>query len=490
MVLLTDGSVLCRGDDITDAGPRQWSRLTPSVAGTYIDAVWSVVAPSRNARRYYASAVLANGTVLVAGGELSDGGSDLNAAELYDPKTDTWKTLPTPSGWTAIGDAPCCVLPDGRVLLGSILTTSTAAYDPQSNSWSPAGNKDDRSSEETWTLLPDGTVLTVECDNHPKAEKFEPSRNRWLSAGTVPVDLVQASSTEIGPAILMADGRVFALGATGHTALYSCPSTPDLPGTWLAGPDLPLDPHGVQLITKDAPAALLPNGRVLCVTSPLAEGTTAKGYPGPSYFFEFDGRAFTPIAAPGTGQSPAFAFRFLLLPSGQVLAADGSSDIEIYTPDGNPDPAWAPRVVDCPQVIAPGGTYRLRGTQLNGVSQAVSYGDDATMATNYPLVRLRRPDAGLVWFCRTHDHQTMAVATGKAVVATNFDVPASIGIGPALLDVIANGIASEVVAVTVGVTPANGKPSRRFSCGPITAGGLLFVTFSVLAAAVLFRQFG
>jgi hypothetical protein len=487
MVLLTDGTILCRGDDGTATGGRQWLRLTPSAAGSYVDGVWSVAAPSQNSRRYYASAVLANGTVLVAGGEESDGGADLNAAELYDPKTDTWKPLPTPGGWTAIGDAPCCVLADGRVLLGSILTTSTALYDPASNAWWPSGNKDDRSDEETWTLLPDGTVLAVECDNHPKAEKYLPSQNRWVSAGTLPVELVQASSHEIGPAILMADGRVLALGATGHTALYSRPPSPDLPGTWLPGPDLPPDTNGVQLITKDAPAALLPNGRVLCVTSPLAEGTEPKGYPGPSYFFEFDGHAFTPIAAPSTKDSPAYAFRLLLLPSGQVLAANGTSELQVYTPDGNPDPAWAPRVVDYPKVISPGTTYRCHGTQLNGLSQAVSYGDDATMATNYPLVRLRRPDAGLVWFCRTHDHQTMAVATGSAVVATNFDVP-DLGVGPAWLDVIANGIASEAVSVDVESLPPNIGPSRRLGCGRSVAGGSLFVGLCVLASETLMRH--
>jgi Kelch motif len=489
MVLLTDGTVLCRGDDNTAAGGRQWLRLTPTAAGTYVDGLWSPAAPSSNSRRYYASAVLADGTVLVAGGEESDGGADLNAAELYDPTTDTWKTLPTPSGWTAIGDAPCCVLADGRVLLGSILTKSTAVYDPIHNSWSPAGDKDDRSDEETWTLLPDGTVLTVECDNHPKAEKFVPSQNRWLSAGLVPVDLVQASSSEIGPAVLMADGRVFALGATGHTALYSCPPTPDLVGTWLAGPDLPRDANGVQLITKDAPAALLPNGHVLFATSPLAEGSVAKGYPGPSHFFEFDGHAFTAVAAPGTSGSPAYAFRLLLLPNGQVLAANGTSDLEIYTPDGSPDPAWAPRIVDCPKVISAGATYCLQGTQLNGLSQAVSYGDDATMATNYPLVRLVRTNPTRTWYCRTHGHTTMGVATGSAIVTTTFDVPEGVEDGAAQLEVVSNGIPSEPVTITLGPTPVvtngSGRPPRtgclaRSSVAVSLVGVVLIVLARIL----------
>ena len=33
-------------------------------------------------------------------------------------------------------------------------------------------------------------------------------------------------------------------------------------------------------------------------------------------------------------------------------------------------------------------TYTLRGTQLNGLNEGASYGDDAQMASNYPLVQL------------------------------------------------------------------------------------------------------
>jgi hypothetical protein len=45
-----------------------------------------------------------------------------------------------------------------------------------------------------------------------------------------------------------------------------------------------------------------------------------------------------------------------------------------------------------------GHTYRLTGRQLNGLSQANAYGDDAQMATNYPLVRLKRVGSNKVFF--------------------------------------------------------------------------------------------
>src|SRR6202007_1762487 len=108
---------------------------------------------------------VADARVFGAGGEYSDAGSDTKTAEIYDPTLDTWTAIPAPPGWNNIGDAPCAVLPDGRLLLGSIDDQRSAIFDPSTNSWTAAGNKDDSSSEETWTLLPDETVLTAECSN-------------------------------------------------------------------------------------------------------------------------------------------------------------------------------------------------------------------------------------------------------------------------------------------------------------------------------------
>jgi hypothetical protein len=78
----------------------------------------------------------------------------------------------------------------------------------------------------------------------------------------------------------------------------------------------------------------------------------------------------------------------------------------------------------------------------------VAYGDDATMATNYPIIRLISEDAR-VHYCRTFDHSTMAVATGHRPVHTRFTVPAGLAHGRYDLRVVANGIASREVEVRV-----------------------------------------
>ena len=215
---------------------------------------------------YYASAVLKDGRVFVAGGEYNAGNQvDLLTAELYDPVADSWSAVSPPAGWTNIGDAPSCVLPDGRLLLGDINSTRTAIFDPTTKTWLLGGNKDDKSSEESWTLLPNNSILCAEVTNHPKAERYLIGSNTWVSAGSVPSasDLVlnvPGISIEIGPAILMPDDRVFCIGASGHTAIYSVSTA-----AWSPGPDFPTDSNGNLLRAFDAPAVLLPNGHVLCI---------------------------------------------------------------------------------------------------------------------------------------------------------------------------------------------------------------------------------
>jgi hypothetical protein len=441
MLLLTDGTVMCQ-----ESGGMNWWRLTPDRGGGYEQGTWSPLAPMHHTRLYYASAVLADGRVFVAGGEYSDVGDETNTAEIYDPVRDSWTEIPGPSDWSSVGDAACCVLADGRLLMGNIDDERTALFDPATDSWVDGPLKDNRSSEETWTLLPDGTVLTPECTNHPKAEKYVPALNSWVSAGQTPVDLVEASSIEIGPALLLLDGRTFHVGATGKTSLYTKPSAPADPGTWEVGPSFPSDANQT-LGAKDAPGCLLPSGKVLCVAGPV-DGI-AGDYLAPTFFFEFDGKELHRVPDASNAGGVPFVGRMLLLPTGQVLFAAGTPTIELYTPDHPHDPSWRPVIDSAPKRVRPGVSYNIYGRRFNGMSQAVSYGDDAAMATNYPLVRLSNETTGRVTYCRTVDHSSMGVATGDATVSTRFTLPFDTDLGPSELQVIANGIPSKAVRVEV-----------------------------------------
>jgi hypothetical protein len=439
MLLLTDGTVMCQ-----ESGASPWWRLTPDEWGDYANGTWSPLAPMIDPRLYYASAVLADGRVFVAGGEYGPG-PDWNRVEIYDPLTNTWTQAAAP-GWAHIGDAPCCVLPHGHVLLGSIDDTRTAIYDPKTGTWTPGPDKADSSSEEGFTLLPDGTVLAPENSNPPYAEKYLIEAGAWVSAGQTPVSLIESNfSIEIGPCLLRPDGTAFQVGANGNTAVYQSDHDPATPGAWTAGPVFPDSSPGTPLKANDAPGCVLPNGHVLCVagTAPNSGGYATGGQ-----FFEFDGKLLDPAPAPANAAGDVFTGRMLLLPTGQVLFSAGSPAMEIYTPVGEADDEWRPQITEHPRDLQPGHTYEIHGERFNGMTQAVAYGDDATMATNYPLVRLVSED-GHVHYGRTFDHSTMAVATRRRRVQTSFTVPAGLPHGRYDLRVVANGIASHEVEVRV-----------------------------------------
>ncbi len=460
MLLLTDGTVMCHDEGPAFGGSPRWHKLTPDHHGSYIHGKWSALAQAPNSPLFFASAVLQDGRVFVAGGEYDDGLNwDLLTAQVYNPVSNIWSIASVPPGWTNIGDAPCCMLPDGRLLVGSITTNKTAIYNPKNNTWVPAADKKNAgSSEETWTLLPDETILSVDCEGHPGAQKYVIAANEWINIDRTPSDLVETSSIEIGPAILLPDGRLFAIGATEHTALYQMPPIANQPGSWVSGPDFPPQPGHPTVGAKDAPACLLPNGKVLCVAGPV-DGVS-NDYLAPMYFFEFDPAAgsFALIADPPSNPSflPPFEGRFLLLPSGDVLFSNSTGNISVYEPGGTPDPVWRPTITAIQDfggnpvsTLAANGLFKLFGRQLNGLSQAVSYGDDAQMATNYPLIRIHNNTSKHVAYCRTQNHSTMGVATGSVVHSTEFLVPSGIGLGASELRVIANGIASDPVAVTI-----------------------------------------
>src|SRR5581483_1670618 len=67
---------------------------------------------------------------------------------------------------------------------------------------------------------------------------------------------------------------------------------------------------------------------------------------------------------------------------------------------------------------------------------------------------------------KTHDHSTMAIATGSTVVSTSFDVPSGMETGATTLYVIANGIASAGTAVTVNQGSGQTQTTTSLTSNP------------------------
>jgi len=440
--LMTDGTAIFQGNNQSD-----WWKLTPDIHGSYVNGTWSQVAslPSGYVPLYFASAVLADGRLVIVGGEYNSLQFLLtNKAAIYDPKTNKWTALGHPKGWGYIGDSPAVVLPDGKFMVGRKLDKRMAVLDPATLTWTELSStgKRDFDAEEGWTLMPDGSVLTYDVKDAPHSEKYIESMQKWFTAGSTVVDLHSPHSGgcipypggcynapgEVGPGILQTDGTVFATGSgsnggngPGHTAIYTPGKNPTDPGKWTAGPDFPNNDNA-----GDSFAALLTNGR------PLVLGNSGTLY-------EFDGKNL--VAGPNAG----FGASLMVLPTGEVIV-NGS---QVYTSSGTYKAAWAPAITTYPHAVTRGSTYKISGTQFNGLSQAASFGDEDQTATNYPLVRITNQATHHVFYAKTHDHSTMAVATGSAIVSTNFDVPAKMETGASSLVVVANGIPSKAVSVTV-----------------------------------------
>lgn len=440
MLLLSNGTVM-----VQEEATPHWHALTPDDTGSYVNGTWSSLKDMSFWRRYYASGMLKSGKIVLIGGEQSGAGGDTNKGEIYDPVSDTWNPMPSPPGWSTVGDAACNILPDGRLMIGALFpSTACAIYDPVSNSWSAAASKVTSPNEETWIQLPDRTIVTVQCWAPFQTEKYIISSDTWQNEGPLPVAIVDQVMHEIGPGMLMYNGKVIFFGAAnsgghGKTVIYDPPGIPNAVGTWAAGPDIP-NVGGQTMVCNDCPGSLLPNGHVLFTSAPFVSGYWGS----PVSFFEYDpvSNSISQAPTPPNNGNIIYMSRLMLLPTGQVLFGVGGKNLQVYTPHGSPHDAWRPTIHAVHSLG--GGHYLLKGTQLNGLSQANIYGDDCYPATNYPLVRLKNEATHKVYYCRTYDFSSMGVATGGILQSVRFQLP-NLPHGHYDLCVVANGISSHCV---------------------------------------------
>ena len=157
--VLGDGTVLIAGG-LNYTGVLSGAELFGPSSQTFTATTGNMTMP----RWYHEVTPLQDGTVLLsAGGNM---GGLLNTAETYDPTTGTF-TATSGSLSTARIKHTATLLQDGTVLIAgglgirSVLIGGSELYDPSARTFSSAGNLQTARMLHTATLLQDGTVLIV-----------------------------------------------------------------------------------------------------------------------------------------------------------------------------------------------------------------------------------------------------------------------------------------------------------------------------------------
>jgi hypothetical protein len=435
--VLTDGSVLFNG--VTSLSDTNWYKLTPDQFGSYQNGTWSQLQPSTNRYDYGPSAVLNDGTFWIAGGE---GSSDPAGVETYDPVRDEWtlqQSYPSPPG--VIQDGAATVLADGRVfcswyLAGPGTTPIGYIWDPAVLFWfgTYAGPVAPSMHEQSFTLLPDGRVLALSAIPQNTPFVYSVSANTWTPGPNPAQPLTDSpNDDEMGPQVLLHSGKVLLLGAKvpGQTGNHNNVYDP-VAGTWAnTVPDYP--PQGGY---GDALAGVMFNGSVLIT-----------GGEGISTEYDPVANTFTPAPSYPAGEIGSNnGNQVLALPNGQILVA-GIPDFLLYTPSGSPNSAWQPVITSLSSShLAPGGTYTVTGTNLNGLTHGNGSSDDSGGATNYPIVYVKNALGEYTYF-RTSNFNSMAPGQ---TTQFSFTVPNTLSMhGTVPLYVAASGVPSRPKFVTL-----------------------------------------
>ena len=249
--LLPNGEVLVAGGSTaaTGSAPTAEAELYNPTTGK-----WTTTGSMTYNRERHGAALLADGQVLVAGGNSTPVYPGSLTAELYNPTTGKW----TATGSINVGhiDAQATLLQDGRVLMaGGVGSPSADLY--FNGAWQLTSQSNYTHLISRTTLLTNGDVLVVGGARQDNLEEFyNPANNAWAKTGSVGI-----SGLDYGPLARLLSGKALIAGGrqatyagmkpTAQCALYDAPTNSWVTTTSMTTP------------RSDHTATLLPNGQVL-----------------------------------------------------------------------------------------------------------------------------------------------------------------------------------------------------------------------------------
>jgi hypothetical protein len=336
--LLPNGKVLITGGR-TAAGTANSAVKTAEIydpaTGTFHAPIATSGTATMQDERYEATAtLLGNGLVLVTGGQKASGGSPAVAsADLFDPTNEGF-VVATPSAMNvARSGHTASLLADGKVLIaggqnsqnsGATTVSSAEIYDPASNSFGAvlASSMNQPRFRHTATVLSDGRVLLVGGAGSNKSVDLFSHANNTFTTATGSLQQQRTAHT----ATLLSDGTLLLVGGTAGVAPLA------EVGVISANTVAFTATTGAAAVSRNShTATLLPNGLVL-----IAGGYTGAGSSSPTNSAElYDPHAgvFNPTGTMGVARAEhTAAFTF----SGKALFVGGDAaglSAELFDPN-------------------------------------------------------------------------------------------------------------------------------------------------------------
>jgi hypothetical protein len=402
--LLGNGKVLMTGGTIAEFTMTNTAELFDPASGTFTSLF-----PNHmfSARAAHTATLLPSGKVLIAGGfNYETSNRTLTTAELFDPATGTFTSLPSMTTDRRYHTAT--LLPNGKVLIAGgyrdteVATHTAEIFDPATETFTPlASTMILGRGDHTATLLPNGKVLIVGgytcCDAtglDSRADLFDPATGTFTPTVFMGVILFLHTAT------LLPNGKVLIAGGYENSAIFNATNAALVFDPAL-GIFTPLPPMTLPRMYHTA--TLLPSGKVLITGGALA------WLVGP-YILTNTAELFDPVTGTFTSLSPGTAMTTTriehtatLLPNGKVLIAGGGNDgfvvsisntAELFdspTDRAGFSEARRPVISTAPSTLIQPASLVLTGTGFRGDSEG-SGGSFANSATNYPLVQLTRID--------------------------------------------------------------------------------------------------
>jgi hypothetical protein len=344
---LADGRIMVVGGEENTPGPSKVAELYSSSAGHF-----TRVSDMGTARQSLVAATLTSGQVLVAGPD--------QTAEVYDPTTNTWAPTANNAANDHGGTVPLVdpygitALPDGRALLAGSPTTATTnadLYSPADNKFhaaAPVGTARELAGQ---ALLPGGRVLVAGGANGPaglaSGEVYDPGSDSWTPvSNSMPSEHIDPIMAQLpGGKVLIAGGFAPALAGppagTTRAAIYdAATNTFSVTGSMT-------QPHLIGSGVTLADGRVLDIGGVDAVSGPTTVFTTTDVY----YPSTGTWLPAGPLANQlGAGTAAPLPGGGAILAGGTNLSTQGAVTTQIY------EPATAPSEPTAVSALAGNGT--------------------------------------------------------------------------------------------------------------------------------------